>query len=103
MQARWDITRQRLAAAADFIRPQSNAPEVQRCFAEYSEFLDHNELECALDMLECACESFAPSPDTFALLAVAAESMELHDRALALRRLATSTTSKPLSNETGDA
>jgi hypothetical protein len=90
LQARWDITRHRLTVAADFIRPQSNAPEVRRCFAEYSEFLDHNELECALGMLETACESFTPSPGTFDLLAVAAESMDLHDRASALRHLANS-------------
>jgi hypothetical protein len=99
LQARWDLTRQHLAAAADFIRRQSDTPEVQRCVAEYAEFLDHNELECALDMLECACESFDASPNTFELLAVAAESMELRDRALALRRLSASFTSTHISND----
>ena len=103
LQARWDITCQRLTAAADFIRPQSNSPDVQRCFVEYAEFLDHNELECALNMLESACESFTPSPDTFELLALAAESMDLHERASALRRLTVSATSKQLSNATGNA
>ena len=103
LQARWDITRRHLASAAAIIRPQSESSEIQRCFAEYSEFLEHNELECALDMLECACESFAPSPETFELLAVAAESMELHDRALAFRRLAASECSERQSNEPKNA
>ena len=103
LQQRWDITSRHLTAAADFIRPQSNTPDVQRCFAEYPEFLDHNEFECALTMLESACESFTPSPDTFELLALAADSMELHDRASALRRFTISATPKPLSNATGNA
>ena len=103
LQARWDITCQRLTAAADFIRPQSDTPDVQRCFAEYAEFLDHNELECVLNILESACESFTPSPDTFELLALAAESLDLHERASVLRRLIFPPTSKHLSNATGNA
>jgi len=91
LQLRWRITRRHLVAAAESIRQQSNSPEVQRCIAEYFEFLDHNELECALHMLEYACESFTPSRGTFELLAVAAESMKLRDRASALRRLSNAT------------
>jgi hypothetical protein len=84
---RWLITRRHLARAAESIHAQSDSPEVERCFAEYAEFLDHNELECALHMLERACESFTPSRGTFELLAIAAESMNLLDRAAAFRRL----------------
>ena len=103
LESRWRITRQHLDSAIQAIRAQNDSPEIQSCLASAADFLAHNELECALHDLECACEHFTPSPETWELLAVAADSMSLSERASGLRRLATAPTTEPNSNETGIA
>ena len=100
---RWRITRRHLDSAIQAIRAQQDSPEVLRCLSSANEFLAHNELECALHDLEYACEHFTPSSDTWELLAVAADSMSLSERASRLRRFASATTTGPNSNATGNA
>ena len=93
-QARWDITRRHLSSAAAVIRAHGlGEASVEGCLTEYSAFLERNEFERALDMLEYACDSFSRAPVAFERLAVAAASLRLNDRASALRRHAASLSS----------
>jgi|GEM_PF-1369733 len=85
---RWRVTRRHLDAAMEAIRAGHDAPEIQRALANASDFLSHNELGLALEELETVGEDFPLSPATWLLLAEAAESMKLKDRATALRRKA---------------
>jgi len=48
---------------------------------EYQEFLDHNELELACDMLEVYAETHAVPPTFWTALRDAATNMRLNDRA----------------------
>jgi hypothetical protein len=61
--------------------------EAERCFAWYREELDHNELELALDALEHLAGSSTLPAAIWEALAVAAESMDLFERAAVLRKM----------------
>ena len=61
--------------------------EDQSKFVRYLEYLDHNELELALDELEALAEASKPPKQTWSQLADAAETMDLPARADALRKL----------------
>jgi len=49
--------------------------------SQYEEFLSHNELELACDMLESYAESHSVAKEFWVALRDAATKMELHDRA----------------------
>lgn len=58
----------------------SNAPD-HVAISKYQEFLSHNELELACDMLESYAESQTVSKEFWIALSDAAAKMELSDRA----------------------
>lgn len=82
---RWKVTTQRLEEAYELLRALRSDAEATHRFVEYREMLEHNELELALEELEQLTETFTPPPAVWEQLAVAAESMDLADRAEALR------------------
>lgn len=73
----WRRTRALLHNAFAMITSTSTTPEVGRYLAEYRDMLDHNELECAMNMLEQAGDSLDMGSQFWEHLAAAAESMEL--------------------------
>ena len=58
--------------------------------SQYEEFLAHNELELACDMLESCAETYAVNKEFWFALRDAAEKMELYERARSYEKLATS-------------
>ncbi|RYD66631.1 MAG: hypothetical protein EOP83_04560 [Verrucomicrobiaceae bacterium] len=84
----WRRTRHRLDLARQAIVHETRSMEPPLCFSHFEEHLGHNELECALGILESLCESFVPPPLIWELLASAAESMGLDERAGSLRECA---------------
>jgi hypothetical protein len=69
---------------ADLSRERSTLPDVaasHRAIREYQEFLDHNELELACDMLETYAENQPVSREFWLALRDAAIKMKLPDRA----------------------
>jgi hypothetical protein len=52
-----------------------------KTISQYEEFLSHNELELACDMLESYAESHRVTKEFWVALRDAATKMELHDRA----------------------
>jgi len=61
-----------------------------KALSQYEEFLSHNELELACDMLESCAETHTVSREFWFALRDAAAKMELHDRARKYERLANS-------------
>lgn len=74
----WDVTKTLLAEAARQIESSS-------FYAEYADFISHNELELALDVLEAAGEEVSVNRDYWWNLKKAAEVMGLLNRLNALR------------------
>lgn len=70
------------------IRQECDEAVISKWLREFEEFIEHNELECALNMLEEACECFSPSSDVWSLMAEAASSMKLDAQAQMLRERA---------------
>jgi hypothetical protein len=61
-----------------------------KTISQYDEFLSHNELELACDMLESYAETQTVSKEFWLALRDAAAKMELYDRARRYERLANS-------------
>ena len=74
----WSQIEADLRRAAGLL-PSSAAAD--RAVIEYREYLDHNELELACDMLETYAEDHLVPDDFWSALADAAEKMKLADRA----------------------
>jgi len=76
----WAITRYHLEQARSLLTSPSFQADQVESLAFYREFIDHNELECALDQLEMIGESCSCSPDFWKELELAALNMGLKDR-----------------------
>ena len=74
-----------LRRARGTLPPEADADNTVR---EYQEFLDHNELELACDMLEAFAEEHPVSREFWLALRDASVKMQLHDRAARYDRLA---------------
>ena len=61
-----------------------------KAISQYEEFLNHNELELACDMLESYAETHAVNKEFWLALRDAAAKMELYDRARKYERFANS-------------
>jgi len=75
----------------DLQRARSTLPSnatSNSAISEYEEFLSHNELELACDMLELYAESHTVAKEFWIAPRDAAAKMELSDRALRYERLA---------------
>jgi len=86
LEKHWTITRERLDHAYKLLATLRSDEHASRCYVEYRDFIDHNELECALAALEAVGEWSALPDEALEGMAVAAESMDLAERAAALRR-----------------
>jgi hypothetical protein len=76
----WQRTEALLADARSHL-PEEALHEFQEKIAEYTEFIEHNELGLACDTLEYIAMEVEQCPKTvFELLACAAENMGLHDQ-----------------------
>jgi|SRR5580704_8845068 hypothetical protein len=73
----WGLIRADLARARDFL---PNHAASQEAIVRYQEFLDHNELELACDMLEAYAEKQEVSREFWFSLRDAAARMNLFDR-----------------------
>ena len=87
LEKRWAVTRERLAEAFQLLQSVRSDTEAMRCYASYRDVLDHNELELALDALEHLAESSALPAAVWEAFAVAAESMDLTERAANCRKM----------------
>jgi hypothetical protein len=77
LSLRWKRTSTLLEAAAALIESDQRASEVEDSLSKFEDFLDHNELECAMNMLEQASDSISAPAVVWIKLAEAAASMEL--------------------------
>lgn len=87
LERRWAITRKRLDEAFRQLRSLRSDSEAEQCYAMYREELGYNELELALDALENLAETSPLPASAWEALAVAADSMDLSERAAAYRRM----------------
>ena len=87
LHKRWEVTRQRLNEAYQILQSVRSNAEAQSCLLEYKDMFDHNELELALDALEHLADSSDLPDSVWEAFAVAAASMDLHDRAAACRKM----------------
>ena len=74
----WKKVEADLRRARRTLPPEADADDAVR---EYQEFLDHNELELACDMLEAYAEEHSVSRDFWLALRDASVRMQLQDRA----------------------
>lgn len=74
----WTVIRADLADARNTLPTEAASHEA---IAEYQNFLDHNELELACDMLEAYAKDQKVTKEFWLALRDAATRMELHDRA----------------------
>jgi hypothetical protein len=75
----WDLWK---LIEADLVRARKTLPDAaasDRAVQEYQEFLDHNELELACDMLEAYAEEHPVSREFWLALRDAATKMELSE------------------------
>ena len=84
----WRVTRKWLHEAEAMIRQECDETTIAHWLSEFEEFIDHNELECALNMLEEACNKFMPSSRVWHLMTEAALSMNLSENAESFRQKA---------------
>lgn len=87
LERRWKNTREKLDEAFRILQGLRSDSEAERCFAWYREVLQRNELELALDALEHLAESSTLPDRAWEAFAVAAESMDLSQRAAACRKM----------------
>lgn len=87
LEQRWAVTRARLDEAFRLVQTLRSDPEAESCFARYREEIDYNELELALDALQHLAESSSLPPSAWEAFAVAAESMDLTERAARCRSM----------------
>jgi hypothetical protein len=78
LQALWAQIEADLRRARSFLPPDADSDPVVR---EYQEFLEHNELELACDMLEQYAEERPMGPAFWLALRDAAAKMSLQERA----------------------
>lgn len=86
LEHRWEVSRKLLDAALTALQSARQDAKAEQCIAEYQRMLQHNELELALDMLELT-ETFTPPQEVWERLALAADSMDLFDRARSYWRM----------------
>lgn len=87
LERSWAITRAHLSAAARLLPKDPVSGEGGCSLSQYREWLDHNELELALDELACVGEENAVPREFWLQLIEAAQNMNLPDRAEAYARL----------------
>lgn len=87
LEARWAVTRVRLDEALQLMQQIRGDAEAKLSYAQYQDALEQNELELALDALEHLSESSSLPAPIWERLAVAAESMDLLERAIACRKM----------------
>ena len=87
LEERWAVTRKRLDDAFRLLQSLRSDSEVEGCFTSYRHALGHNELELALDALEDSAESSTLPATVWEAFAVAADSMDLVERAAACRKM----------------
>ena len=75
--AGWEVTRALLSDAHKSLAVLRSDADYQNRFALYREFMDHIEMELALDVLVDMAHEFPCPEATWKLLATAAESMGL--------------------------
>jgi len=85
---RWKVTEAHLRAAEQSLpsSPPEVAGEYERLHAEFTSFLDHNELELALDMLQELGELVPCRGEFWQDLERSAESMDLFHRIPYIRK-----------------
>lgn len=83
LQESWAITRKHLAAALEVlvVGDLVATVEEQAAIQQYEKFLDHNELELAMDELEAAVEVQSAPREFWRNLVCAARNMGLEQRA----------------------
>ena len=79
LERSWDITRRHLARARAELGRVSGV--AQYAASEFEDYLNHNELELAMDLLEAAGDGNASTAEFWRALSQAAANMGLHDRA----------------------
>lgn len=84
----WRKTCKWLREAEAMIRQECDEKTIAHWLGEFENFIEHNELECALNMLEEACDHFTPSPAVWSLMGEAASSMKLSESAESFRKKA---------------
>jgi hypothetical protein len=77
LERSWAITREHLAEAKAALLSALPRPEGSAMFAAYEDYLDHNELELALDELESIAENVKANAIFWRDALSAAESMGL--------------------------
>lgn len=85
---KWEITRQYLVTARSFLPDDPICIEGGASAGGFRDWLDHNELELALDELEMLADANAVGPRFWAAMLAAANEMGLHLHAARYRLLA---------------
>lgn len=80
LEKSWAITRKHLEKARSLLPSPIVQGEQTESIGAYQEFIEHNELECALDQLEGLGEANACSQEFWQELRLATENMGLTDR-----------------------
>jgi hypothetical protein len=81
----WTLIRADLAKARNALPAQAASDQA---IVEYQNFLDHNELELACDMLEAYAKDWKPAGEFWLALRDAASKMGLQERARQYRKYA---------------
>jgi len=89
LSEKWKITRQYLQQALSLLPDDPVCIETGGSVEAFRDWLDHNELELALDELEMLAESNPVRPEFWAAMLSAADEMGLHLHAARYRLLAT--------------
>ena len=82
LPALWNLIRADLAVARATLPAEAAS---KRFVIDYQDYLDHNELELACDMLDAYADDHAVSPGFWKALASAAEKMGLAEKAARFR------------------
>jgi len=82
----WQRTRAHLAAAVAMLPAMQGARTLHDCRRAYLEFLEHNELELALDELESLGKKNSVPSEYWAVLAEAAAEMNLMEHTKRYRK-----------------
>lgn len=80
LERSWRITREHLEAARNQLPANLASGAEGATVADYEHYLEHNELELALDELADIGYTNAPPPEFWRSLIRAAENMSLNDR-----------------------
>jgi hypothetical protein len=84
LEASWSKIREHLRSARSLLPESSVKDSARGSLANFDQFLDHNELELALDEIEGVGEQSAPPAEFWLALSDAAAQMGLGDRATQL-------------------